>query len=175
MRIRRPGFCVAVTAIAVGLVVVGCGGSSNGGDEARATAEGRQRCLQSREGGLWDQEGMVEQEICKRFGVTRNSPSPQSLEARRASQRAQEEERRTEKKGAEEPASEKVKRLAALSDLSGGRRTQAERELEEGCPKADSAEISQAWRKLKELARAASESEMRGQEGVKALEELCPL
>lgn len=63
------------------------------------------------------------------------------------------------------------KRAAAVLDFAEGRRGAAEREFEEGCPKADTTEIADAWSKLRRLAQLAhSVAALR-----KGDEELCPL
>lgn len=110
---------------------------------------------------------------CQEVGVTQSSPPPSSSEAKEVVRSAEEESNRIEQKEAEKPVYEEQKRSAALLDLSRGNRSLAERELEEGCPKADPGELSEAWWALQRLAHARPEptvSELR-----EGLDELCPL
>lgn len=131
----------------------------------------RRTCLRARESEVGIPA--VAQRSCKKAGVTLNSPSPSSPEAKEAARAAEEESGRIEQKEAERPVSERQSRSAALLDLVRGNRSQAERQLEEGCPKANPGELSEAWWALQRLAHASPEPNVAELE--EALDELCPL
>jgi flagellar biosynthesis GTPase FlhF len=104
-------------------------------------------------------------QACTNLGVTHNSPPPGSAEAREAVQQVEvkeeaarnaemspeERQREAEINESSRRANEDIeaeKRSAASLALTEGNKVAAKRELEEGCPKFDAAEIAEAWRQL---------------------------
>lgn len=108
--------------------------------------------------------------------MTASSPPPNSREAEAAAQRAKESGQRIEEEIAEEPDFEMLRRSAAAVDLAKGDRAVAERELKEGCPKADAEELSDALSELEAFSPAATGSVKEGGEELEELlEDICPL
>lgn len=172
-RVRANVLALSMGMLAIVLLGTGCGGGSNESSEAKeekGKAELRHTCLEAREGLHIP---AVMRSTCKEVGVTQSSPPPSSSEAQEAAVSAEEESSDIEQKEAERPVYERQRRSAALLDLSRGNRSLAERELEEGCPKADPDELSEAWWKLRQLANARPEPSLTELE--EALDELCPL
>jgi hypothetical protein len=173
VHVRPIALVLSIGMLAVMLLGTGCGGGSKESSEAneeKGTAELRHTCLEAREGLHIP---AVMRSTCMEVGVTQSSPPPSSSEAQEAARSTEEESSRIETKEAERPVYERQRRSAALLDLSRGNRSLAERELEEGCPKADSGELSEAWWALQRLAHASPEPSLAELEG--ALDELCPL
>jgi hypothetical protein len=170
---RPIALALSIGMLAVMLLAIGCGGGSKESSEAKeekGKAELRSTCLEAREGLHIP---AVMRSTCKEVGVTQSSPPPSSPEAQEAASSAEEESSRIEQKEAERPVYERQRRSAALLDLSRGNRSLAERELEEGCPKADPGELSEAWWSLQRIAHASPEPSLTELE--ESLDELCPL
>jgi hypothetical protein len=172
LRWQRVTIPFAAVCAALALLGCGSGGGSTSKDEGGdAATEMRRVCLEGREGisGI----PPVMRSECKGLGVTATSPPVTSPEAEKARQHSEQQSAAYEQKENERPVFEKQARISALLTLQEGNRAEAEAKLEEGCPKADADELSNAWWELRRIAsgpEAGSVKQLQGE-----LDELCPL
>jgi uncharacterized protein YceK len=176
------GVTLALGAVVV-LLLSGCGSGTN--ESTAASGESKESTAANAEGGnarmrrwcLKDRENSTFpppiQNICETVGVTESSPPASSPEAIEAVKSGEEEESQGQQTAAELPINEKQRRAAALLDLTRGNQSEAERELEEGCPKADREGLSEAWLALQRLDQGGPEPSLPELE--ESLDEICPL